>query len=460
MNRFAIDLLLRTAGLALTTVLIGYLVVLTTAVGQGFWIGIGLAALAWQSISLYRYLTGVNRKLTRFLESVQYADFTSTFRADNGLGPSFQGLNQQFNTVMDAFRQVRAESETNLQFLHTIVQHVPVGLLVFDSAGQVELVNQAALRLLGLYRLRQLAEIETVHPGLSALLRNPSEGEPMLFRTSVQTDLSIRPTTVRLRGRLLTVVSLQNIQPELQQKELEAWQNLTSVLRHEIMNSITPIVSLVGTIRDIVDQDLPALLLPAVPVIFPPPSSLSSLYSPLEDLHLALSTIEKRGQGIMQFVDAYRHFTSIPRPNRMEVIVPALLKTVYALVRADAESRQIRITYTSPATLRIQADTGQIEMVLLNLIRNAMDSLSNHPDPVIELTGYAETGRVGIRVSDNGPGIEAAVLEKIFIPFFTTKKKGSGIGLSLSRQIMQAHDGQLMVQSLPGQGSVFTLFFD
>ncbi len=462
MNRFARLISLRIVALLVTGGGVGYALSAAPA-GQVAWISAGLILTAWQSVSLYRFLTGINRKLTRFLESVQYADFSSTFRADSGLGPSFRGLNEQFNTVLDAFRQARAENETNLQFLNTIVQHVTVGLLAFDGAGNVALINQTALRLLALYRLRQLTELQTDHPALVALLTGQSQSEAFVYHTSDQVELSVRCANVRLQGRLLTVVSLQNIHSELQQKELEAWQNLTTVLRHEIMNSITPIVSLVGTMRTILDHDLPALLSPSSSSSLSSPSSPSSLSSPsspLTDLHLALSTIEKRGQGIMQFVDAYRHFTTIPAPNRVEVSITDLLTAVVALVRPDAHRLHIRITLTVwPQPLWVFADASQLDMVLINLLRNAMDSLTDQPNPSIGVVSSIDRGRVCIRVSDNGPGIEPEALEKIFIPFFTTKKTGSGIGLSLSRQIMQAHGGQLRAESVVTAGSTFTLVF-
>lgn len=453
MTRFARLLLLRIAGLFLTGAGLGYAVG-TALAGQFVWVTTALLLAIWQSVSLYRFLTGMNRKLTRFLESVQYADFTSTFKADNGLGPSFRGLNKQFNTVLDAFRQARAENEANLQFLNTMVQHVTVGLLAFDGSGNVALINQTALRLLGLYRLRQLTDLQTSHPALVALFTGKSQSESAVYHTSDQVELSVRCTNVRLRGRLLTVVSLQNIYSELQQKELEAWQNLTSVLRHEIMNSITPIVSLVGTMQDILTHDL----LP----LFPPPSSLSpsSPSSSFDDLQVALSTIERRGQGIMQFVDAYRHFTTIPLPNRLNVSVQDLLRSALALIKSNTQANQIAINCPPlPQPLWVFADAGQIEMVLINLLRNAIDSLTGQPDPAITLTVRADQSRVSVSVRDNGPGIEPEALEKIFIPFFTTKKAGSGIGLSLSRQIMQAHGGQLRAESVVGAGSTFTLVF-
>lgn len=445
MKHFATGLILRTLLLTLTAVATGYVVAEASA-SQWLWTLLGIVALVWQASSFYTYITSVNRKLTRFLESVQYSDFSVTFKSDNALGPSFRGLNQQFNDVLEAFRQARAEKETNLHYLNTIVQHVSVGLLAFDAAGTIELVNQTALRLLGTYRLRQLQELESAHPQLVLLLQETQTNRPMVYQdASNQAQLSVRCTSVRLRGRLVTLVSLQNIQSELQQKELEAWQNLTKILRHEIMNSITPIVSLVGTMQQIIDEDLEDTLARAEPV---------------NDLREALMTIESRGRGIMRFVDAYRHFTSIPPPRLGDVSVYRLLKTVVALVQPELQQRQIGLQTNWPEQeLMIQIDAGQIEMVLLNLLKNAMESLASQPDALIQIDTQTAEGRVIIRISDNGSGIEPEALEKIFIPFFTTKKTGSGIGLSLSRQIMQLHRGQLTAESSVGRGSQFSVLF-
>jgi two-component system nitrogen regulation sensor histidine kinase NtrY len=415
------------------------------------------------TINLYRFVTSLNRKLTRFLESVRYSDFAVAFRADSNLGPSFHELNDQFNEVLDAFRQARAEKEANLHYVNTIVQHVSVGLLTFDAAGQVELVNQTALRLLGTYRLRTLSDLNSTHADLVNVLKSSTASStPVSYQTGTDGELSVRCTVVRLRGRLVTVASLQNIRSELQQRELDAWQNLTKVLRHEIMNSITPIVSLAGTMRDIVETDL-------VPIVEAGMSSeidttellSSSLFaSSVTDLRDALTTIEQRGAGVMRFVDAYRHFTTIPQPSFAEVPVDQLMKHVVQLTQANNQKQPVKITTkTTLPNLAIRADIDQIEMVLINLLKNAVESLDKTPNPTIHLEAMADGPRVIISVADNGPGIEPEALEQIFIPFYTTKKTGSGIGLSLSRQIMQLHGGQLTATSTPGTGSTFNLVF-
>lgn len=445
MTRFALGIGWR---IAIIVVVTGAMVTLYTRQANLFWL-VPLFVLNFSlSLNLYGYVTGLNRKLTRFLESVRYSDFTVAFRADSNMGPSFRDLNDQFNEVLDAFRQARAEKEANLHYVNTIVQHVSVGLLTFDATGQVELVNQTALRLLGIYRLRTLTDLNATHPDLAELLRSATgAAAPVAYQTGTDGELSVRCTAVRLRGRLVTVASLQNIRSELQQRELDAWQNLTKVLRHEIMNSITPIVSLAGTMRDIVETDL------ARPVAHDP-----QLTESVNDLRDALTTIEQRGAGVMQFVDAYRHFTTIPQPVLADVPVETLLRNVAQLAQPDAQRSRISITTASP-NVAIHADAGQIEMVLLNLVKNAVESLENTANPAVRLEAASDGPHVVIRVSDNGPGIEPEALEQIFIPFYTTKKTGSGIGLSLSRQIMQLHGGQLTAESTPGQGSTFRLVF-
>lgn len=455
MNSFTLGIGWRIASIIVLT---GALVTLYLQEANQFWFFPLVIILIVFCLNFYRYVTGLNRKLTRFLESVRYSDFTVAFRTDSNLGPTFRDLNDQFNEVLDAFRQARAEKEANLHYVNTIVQHVSVGLLTFDVAGQVELVNQTALRLLGIYRLRTLNDLNQSHPNLADMLRSAERGPavtasvPILYQTGTNGELSIRCTAVRLRGRLVTVASLQNIRTELQQRELEAWQNLTKVLRHEIMNSITPIVSLAGTMRDIVETDL------AKPVAHD-----AQLTESVNDLRDALTTIEQRGTGVMRFVDAYRHFTSIPQPVFEDVSVDQLLRHVVQLAQSDAQRSQIMIKTALP-NLAIRADRGQIEMVLINLLKNAVESMEKTPginvlNPTIELDAVADGPRVVIRVTDNGPGIEPEALEQIFIPFYTTKKTGSGIGLSLSRQIMQLHGGQLIAESKPGTGTTFSMVF-
>ncbi|QRR01895.1 GHKL domain-containing protein [Dyadobacter sandarakinus] len=404
---------------------------------------IGTIFIFAQASLLYQYVTNVNRKLTYFLESVRYSDFTINFRADNKMGRTFKELNQQFNEVLHAFRQARAEKEANLQYLNTIVQHIGTGLITFDSTGQVNLINNAALRMLGIYRLHHLNELRDRHPRLYELLSTLDSGVRELYRTPSDQPLALQGAAIQLRGTWVRIVVLQNIQTELQQQEIESWQNLTRVLRHEIMNSMTPIVSLVGTMRLIVNEDI---------------ERSTNDQEAVNDLKEALSTLEKRSKGMMQFVNAYRDFTTLPKPVFASISVEELLQEVIQLLQTDlTRSGVLWKLSVKPEDLTVKADASQIQQVLINLIKNASEAFSTQTNRTISLSAYQVDNVVMIEVADNGDGIEPEAMENIFIPFYTTKKTGSGIGLSLSRQILQQHNGQLNVASDVGKGTVFTL---
>jgi two-component system nitrogen regulation sensor histidine kinase NtrY len=441
LRHFSIMIAIRITFLILTVILLFRLIEFHT--NEGLIYILGSIAVFIQASLLYNYVTKVNRKLIYFLESVRYSDFTINFRADNTMGTTFRELNQQFNEVLQAFRQARAEKEASLQYLNTIVQHIGTGLITFDGTGQVNIINSAALRMLGIYRLHQLSELEDKHPRLYELLANLNSGVRELYRTPSDQPLALQGAAIQMHGKWVRIVVLQNIQTELQQQEVESWQNLTRVLRHEIMNSMTPIVSLVGTMRLIVNEDI---------------EKSTTNQEAVSDLKEALQTLEKRSKGMMQFVNAYRDFTTLPKPNFASLTVTELLHDVMQLLQTDLTAAgvlwQINV---KPETLSIKADSAQIQQVLINLIKNASESFSQPVSRMISINAYITDGLTIIEVEDNGDGIEPEAIENIFIPFYTTKKTGSGIGLSLSRQILQQHGGQLNVRSEVGKGTVFSL---
>ncbi|WP_310590428.1 PAS domain-containing protein [Dyadobacter sp. NIV53] len=329
-----------------------------------------------QGSLLYNYVTNVNRKLTYFLESVRYSDFTINFRHDNKMGKTFQELNQQFNEVLHAFRQARAEKEANLQYLNTIVQHIGTGLITFDSTGQVNLINNAALRMLGIYRLHQLSELKDKHPRLYELLSNLDSGVRELYRTPSDQPLALQGAAIQMRGMWVRIVVLQNIQTELQQQEVESWQNLTRVLRHEIMNSMTPIVSLVGTMRLIVNEDI---------------EKSTTDQEAVNDLKEALQTLEKRSKGMMQFVNAYRDFTTLPKPVFSNVNISELLHEVLQLLQTDLMSLGVLWELSvKPETLTAKVDSGQLQQVLINLIKNASRIFFHTNQPYYFFIGLSE----------------------------------------------------------------------
>ncbi|MEM6522945.1 MAG: ATP-binding protein [Bacteroidota bacterium] len=403
-----------------------------------------------QLSELYRFIARTNRRLTLFLESIKYSDFVSAFSADNELGQSFKELNVAFNDVLEAFRKARSEKEEHLQYLNTIVEHVSTGLISYDDTGQVHLINATAKRFLKVDSLRNIEELLETQSRLYKVLFDLPAGKSALYRIEGDIQLSVNATDIILRGRQMKLVALQNIQPELQKKELEAWQNLTKVLRHEIMNSITPIASLTSTMKDILIEDLDNL-----------EDHFELPEEAVEDLQEGLETIESRSQGLIRFIDAYRDYTSIPLPKMVKLSVQQFLDQVVNLLKVELRKAQVQISVAvTPGDLTLEGDVELLEQVLINLVKNAIEAFESHNRPKIELRAELnEMDNVKIMVRDNGKGIIREALDQIFIPFYSTKTSGSGIGLSLSRQIMQLHHGTLTVDSEPNEFTEFTLTF-
>jgi two-component system nitrogen regulation sensor histidine kinase NtrY len=284
---------------------------------------------------------------------------------------------------------------------------------------------------------------------LYQVLIDVQSGKSELYKEGQEYLLTLQATELRIRGNTVKLVTLQNIQTELQKQELESWQNLTRVLRHEIMNSITPISSLTSTLREILEQDL---------------TKKEDVYElkaeGADDLREGLNTIENRSKGLIKFIDAYREYTSLPQPKIATVRVKDLIEKVAQLLKPELKKTEIDFSYKWESEyLTVQVDTEMIEQVLINLVKNAIEALENTPSARIEVVGRYQNNSVLIEVIDNGPGIIPEAIERIFIPFFTTKKTGSGIGLALSRQIMQMHNGALSVKSELDVKTVFTLSF-
>lgn len=402
-----------------------------------------------QLAELFRFTSQTNRKLTRFLESVKYSDFISGFANDNKLGKSFRELNTAFNEVLEAFRKARTEKEEHWQYLNTIVQQVRTGILSFDPDGRVQLMNPIAKRFVGIINMKNVNELKDRNPNLYKALMEVQSGKSTLYKSGNEFLLTLQATELRIRGNTVKLVTLQNIQTELQKQELEAWQNLTRVLRHEIMNSITPISSLTSTLREILDHDLTKK-----------EHHYELKTEGAEDLREGLTTIESRSKGLIKFIDAYREYTSLPQPKIQRIRVADLVEKVAQLLKPELKKTTIQFNYQCDSEyLTIDADQEMIEQVLINLIKNAMEALDHTIDAKIELKGTYSDNRVLITVTDNGSGIIPEAIDRVFIPFFTTKKTGSGIGLALSRQIMQMHNGSLSVKSEPDVRTTFTLSF-
>jgi nitrogen fixation/metabolism regulation signal transduction histidine kinase len=412
---------------------------------------VGSIAL-YQIYALIYYVEKTNRDLARFFEAIKHADFSQSFTGA-GLGSSFDHLKAAFSEVIEAFRRARAEKEENFRYLQTVVQHVGIGLLSFTPEGEVGLMNTAAKRLLKIPHLRNIKSLKDFSKPLVENLLQMRSGEKALIKVEDKNELlhlAIYATELKLREQHFTLVSIQNIQSELEEKEMEAWQNLIRVLTHEIMNSVTPIASLASTVNNLLtnsngDQK----------------SGKEISADSVSEMRGALQTIQKRSEGLLHFVDAYRSLTKIPKPNFKIFPVAELFDRGQQLMRPQVSEKAVKFSaHVEPASLELTADPQLIEQVLINLLLNAIQAVENQPDGRIQLNARMdERGRVVIQVIDNGPGIIEEVRDKIFIPFFTTKQDGSGIGLSLSRQIMRLHRGTITVRSEPNVETVFALRF-
>lgn len=385
------------------------------------------------------------------LEDIQYDEVSMTFKSEQANADTIQ-LQQKLNDAFAKVRASRRERDSEYQFFKNIVQHVGIGILTFKKDGSIQIMNSAAKRLMRVNQANNIEDLrEMSEPLVEAFLKLKTGGRELVrLKSGDETiQLSVFAIELTLRGEELKLISMSNIQTELEEKEMEAWQNLVRVLTHEIMNSVTPISSLAG----IVEEDLKHKL--------EKNTEINLKKDELEDMHLSLQTISKRSAGLIRFVKEFRNLTHIPKPKLSEVNVKALLDEMAMLHKKELADHGVSITVSvDPEHLSIHVDKTMIEQVLINLIKNAIQAFDDQPEKLVEVKAYAsEKGRAVISVKDNGQGIDTEAQEKIFIPFFSTKKTGSGIGLSLSKQIMRQHEGRITVKSKLGEGTEFLLRF-
>ncbi|MEM9824869.1 MAG: ATP-binding protein, partial [Bacteroidota bacterium] len=391
-----------------------------------------------------RYVDQTNQDFTAFLLGIKYEDFSATYSGKHK-GKTFGELYDAFNQINRKFLDIRSEKEAHYQYLQTIVENVDVGLLCLDEDDKVVLMNKKLQQMLNKPYLIDIYYLQQVDDHLFEVVKNLQQGDRELVKLTVKEQLlqlSVQAVEFKLQGKPFKLVSLQNIQNELEAQELISWQKLIRILTHEIMNSITPIASLATTVSDMLKEEK---------------GTLSS--ESLEDIQEAIKAINRRSEGLLRFTETYRNLTRIPPPSFELVDANDLLQRMMTLFKPKLQKDGLEFRLQHPDhVLYIQADPGLIEQVLVNLIKNAAEAVKDKEGGYVSLSLQKQRdGRTQIQVADNGDGIEEEMLDKIFMPFFTTKQEGSGIGLSLSRQIMQTHKGSINVQSEKGEGTVFTL---
>ncbi len=402
--------------------------------------------VAWQVYDLFMLLKRAQDEVKEFAESVHYRDFSRHFNV-NRAPAELQPLRMGFNEINNTFKEIRSERERQYQYLQKILELVDTGIVSYQTeTNEVNWMNDTFKRMLGIPYMRTLESLEkrdavlfhdviSIKPGESHIITIDKDGK--------QEKLLMNATLFQTDGVPNKIIAFQNVNEALDETEAKAWQKLLSVMTHEIMNSVAPISSLANTLKRNLSETI---------------SSRSEPGDDWEDLELGLDTIKRRSEGLLKFAESYRSLNKITHLNLQQITVSSLFENLTTLMSPTLDQKHIQLdTILKEPQLEVLADQNLIEQVLINLMVNAIDAVKETPHPLISLSAFSDNGKVTIKVADNGPGIEPNLLDKIFIPFFSTKKTGSGIGLSLCKQIMLLHKGSIHVQSIPGKGTAFLI---
>lgn len=403
---------------------------------------------AWLLYGLYRYHRRAEDEVQQFLDTIRHRDFSRNFNTSQ-VSPEIRPLREGFNEITDTFKRISKEKETQFLYLKNILDIVDTGILSYDAAqGQVLWMNEALKQLLQIPYLKTIHSLEKRNGTLYQAIESLGRGQKTVTtipRHNTHYKVQLSATMFENEGRTYKLIAFQNINDALDEGESQAWQKLLSVMTHEIMNSVAPIASLAETMKSRLAET----------------GTRPKLQETLADLETGISTIKKRSEGLLKFTETYRSLSRINKISPAPVYVSELFEHVQQLMQPGADQRGITLdVILKDPTVRIHADSALIEQVLINLMLNAMDAVKDQDYPSITLSAEKFEQRPVIRISDNGSGISPELLDKIFIPFFSTKKSGNGIGLSLCKQVMMLHKGQISVQSAVGEGTVFSLSFD
>lgn len=429
------------------------------------------AILVIQFFEIIRFISKTNAELVRFFDAVRHADFSQRFELKS-LGTGFDELGSTFTDILKRIQAVRSNQEAELRHIKAVIEHVPVPLLSIDHNGKITLWNNSVRRLFGTNAVTHIDDMAKFNADFPKKLQGILAGERTLVNITIddmEHKLIISATEIITATHKETLLSMQDIQSELALAQLQAWQDLVSVLTHEIMNSITPVASLAKTAVDLV-QDVQEKTQTLSAISEEIPQKLAEeLSEELDDVLSAVKTVARRSDGLMQFVTSYRRLTRLPSPNKKTMSVAILFDHVTRLAKQNWQESDIELSCSvMPQALDIHVDPDMIEQILLNLLLNAEHALAKVDRPIeqrtlapqIMLNAFLNVrGHVVIEVADNGKGIEDENMTQIFVPFFTTKKEGSGVGLALTRQVMLAHNGKVAVRNNNQGGATFSLTF-
>lgn len=405
--------------------------------------------IAWQLIELYRFQHKAQDELLQFVESIHYRDFSRYFDVKHAPA-ELQIMRDGFNQINSTFKVISKEKETQYQYLQKILELVDTGILSYESdTGEVLWMNESLKKML------QVPYLKTIH----SLAKRDSElyedivalkpGDGKITKAHLEKGsfkILLSATAFQTGEKKFKLIAFQNINEALDETESKAWQKLLSVMTHEIMNSVAPISSLADTLKNRLEKSM---------------LHVTNKSAAVHDLELGIETIKRRSEGLLKFAETYRNLNKITTPNLKTIYVRDLFEGLHQLMQPTLQQKNIELEIVLKDTgLILQADTSLVEQVLINLIVNAMEAVKDRQEPRIILSASSLNNRkINIKVIDNGYGMNEEIMDKIFIPFFSTKKNGSGIGLSLCKQIMLLHKGNIQVQSKQEEGTAFSLQF-
>lgn len=409
----------------------------------------GVVLIIGLVIELFRFIIKNNDELEQFVESIHYRDFSRHFDVKNA-PMTVKDLRKGFNEINSTVKLISRERETQYQYLQKILELVDTGIISYQvESGEISWMNESFKRMMGIPYLKTIHSLERRNPGLYKEIRYLKTGEQKVVKASddkTSFKVLVVATTFQTEGKLYKLVAFQNVNEALDENEAEAWKKLLSVMTHEIMNSIAPISSLADTLKNRLKNSA---------------KDVQSNNISTEDLELGIETIRRRSEGLLKFAETYRNLNKITTPSLKKVYVRDLFENLHQLMQPTLIEKNIELDIIlKDPDLSLMVDTNLLEQVLINLVVNSIEAVKEKAEGKIQLSAYINpNNKVLIKVTDNGNGIPDDVIDKIFIPFFSTRKTGSGIGLSLCKQIMMLHKGNIQVQSVVGEGTVFTLQF-